>query len=189
MRSLLERVVDSANPSYHVEMRTLREICNSRRGVRGLPDRSERIALYRRISAVIPNDNVARHRLIGELLDDGNVGDAEAELNRAVPEVGLDPPLQRYRVRLAIARSRMPGLLDEDRRAILTVALNEAETGMKKFPDSKYMFSVAADVAEEWYRLTHEAGILEWARHLLEEAQRRLLDPDLNERLRRLWRL
>ena len=189
LRSLLERVVDSANPSYHVEMRTLREICNSRRGVRGLPDRSERIALYRRISAVIPNDNVARHRLIGELLDDGNVGDAEAELNRAVPEVGLDPPLQRYRVRLAIARSRMPGLLDEDRRAILTVALNEAETGMKKFPDSKYMFSVAADVAEEWYRLTHEAGILEWARHLLEEAQRRLLDPDLNERLRRLWRL
>ncbi len=189
LRSLLERVVDSANPTYHVEMRTLREICNSRRGVRGLPDRSERIALYRRIASVIPHDNVTRHRLIGELLDDGNVGDAEAELNRAIPEVGLDPPLQRYRVRLAIARSRLPGLLAEDRAAILKMALNEAEAGMKRFPDSKYMFIVSADVAEEWFRVTREAGILEWAKHLLEDAQKRLLDPDLNERLRRLWRL
>jgi len=69
------------------------------------------------------------------------------------------------------------------------MALNETEAGMKRFPDSKYMFIVAADVAEEWFRVTREAGILEWAKHLLEEAQKRLLDPDLNERLKRLWRL
>src|SRR5690606_15837853 len=100
----------------------------------------------------------ARHRLIRELINLERIGESEVELNRAVAEVGLDPPLQRYRVLIMLIRSRAQGILEEDRFAILTAALNEAETGMEKFPDNKYMYFAAADVAEEMANVLDERG-------------------------------
>lgn len=188
LKALLEDVIATANPSYYEEARTLRELCNSEHGVRALPDVDDRIYLYRRIVEALPADRVARHRLVRELISAERLGDAEAELKGAIAEVGLDPPLQRYRVRLHIVRSRGAGLLPEDRRAILERAMTEAEKGMSRFGDSKYMYFATADVAEEWFDVTGERGQMDWARHLLEKAYEDLLDPDLRDRAARLGR-
>lgn len=189
LRDLLEKVIDSANPTYHEETRTLREMCNSKRGIKGLPDRAERIRLYRKIASVLPTDNVARHRLIGELLDEGSLGDAEGELKRAIQDVKLDPPLQRYAVKIAIARSRQSGILPEDRLAMLRLAVREADLGISRFGDNKYMYIVKADVAEEIFRINGDRSILSAVRSELDQAQEKLLDPELGDRARRLWML
>jgi hypothetical protein len=136
----------------------------------------------------MPADRVARHRLVSELLRDERIADAEAELLRAIEDVGLDPPLQRYKVRLEIARSRAPGILVEDRRAMLNQAFTEAELGIKRFPDTKHIYIALADVAEEWQEVTKERGRIVWAASILEQAYDRLLDPDLAERRYRLLR-
>lgn len=188
LKALLEETIATANPSYYEEVRTLREICNSTMGIRALPDPSDRANLYRRIVDILPADRVARHRLVRELIESERYGDAEAELKSAVDDVGLDPPLLRYGVKLLILRSRGPGILDGDRRAILKAALADAERGMASFRDSKYMYFAAADVGEEWYELTRERGLLEWAKQLLETAYKNLLDPDLMDRANRLAR-
>lgn len=182
--ALLSRVISTANPSYHVEVRSLREMCNAERGIRGLPSSDQRISLYRLIVQMMPTDRVSRHRLVKELIDSGRLADAEAEIRAAVQEVSLEPPLQRYKVLLALARSRNGALLIEDRKAILHNAFSEAESGLDRFPDSKYIYFAAADIAEEWFYVTGERGRLEWVKHLLTQAQDRLLDPDIREKLR-----
>lgn len=188
LRDLLDQAIRTAVPSYFEESRMLSEICNSQRGILALPNVEDRIALYRLILQVNPRERVARHRLVAELLKAGKIGDAEAELRRADSEVGLDPPLKRYRVRIHIERSRAPGLLDEDRRAILRTAYTEAEDGISLFGDSKYMYFAAADVAEEWFRLTGERGMIQATEGVLRRAEDKLLDPDIRERLTRMLR-
>ena len=189
LKALLEEVIVTSNPSFFEEARTLRELCNASRGIRALPDPKDRIALYQRITEVVPTDRVARHRLIAELIDSDRFGEAEAELRSTVQSLGLDPPLQRYRVRMHVLRSQRPGLLEEDRKSILRAALTEAEAGINRFPDNKYMYFAAADVAEEWYRLTDERGLLEWAKLKLRRAEQDLLDPEIGERLSYFARL
>jgi len=186
---LLSRAVETADPTYFEELRSLREMCNAARGISALPDAPDRISLYRKIIQAVPTERVARHRLVSELIDEERLGDAEAELKNAIDEVRLDPPLQRYRVRILIARSRAGGLADDDRKAMLKTAVSEAERAMQRFPNSKYMYFVAADVAEEWFYTTGERGLLEWARLALEKAERDLLDPDISDRRTRLARL
>ncbi len=189
LRALLERAIKTANPTYFEEAKSLREFCSAPQGIRALPDVDDRIALYNLVTRAMPKDRVARHRLVGELLEARRVGDAESELQRAVSEVGLDPPLQRYKVRVQIARSLLPGLMEEDQKAILRSAFTEAEEGVKKYPGNKYMFFTLADVAEEWFRVTGERGWLEWTKMALQAAEPRLLDPDIGERLGRLSQL
>jgi hypothetical protein len=129
-----------------------------------------------------------RHEVVAELISRYKF-DAEAELKAAIEEVGVDPPLQRYRVRIYVLRSRLPGLLEEDRRTILKAGLAEAESAISRFADNKYMYFAAADVAEEWFRLTGEIHLVEWAKTVLQGAYEKLLDPDISDRLRDLWQL
>lgn len=184
--ALLDSVIETANPTYYEESRTLREMCSSNRGIRAIPAADKKLRLYRKISYVMPADRVARHRLVGELLHENLIADAEAELRKAIEDVGLDPPLQRYKIRVELARARSQGLLKEDRKAMLNNALNEAETGIRNFPDSKYLYFALADAALEWESLTGETGRVVWASQLLEEAYDRLLDPDLSEKRKEL---
>lgn len=185
---LLDSVIETANPTYYEESRTLREMCSAPRGIRAIPDPEKKLRLYRKISHVMPSDRVARHRLIGELLHQNLVADAEAELRKAVEDVGLDPPLQRYKVRIELSRSRSSGLLQEDRQAMINSAINEAEKGIRHFPDSKYLYFALADSVLEWEHLTGQSGRTVWAAQILDEAYERLLDPDLAQKRREIGR-
>ena len=184
--SLLKQAIESANPTFHEEVKMLREMCNSERGVRGIPDGIRRIDLYQLIADVLPSDNVVRHRLIYELIRNRRLGDAEAELERAIEDVRLDPPLQRYKAKLLLERAKNPALESVDRRAIIDSAITEAQNGIERFPNSKYLYFILADAAEDWHYETGEHGRLEWAKYELQRAFERLLDPDLLERVRRM---
>lgn len=186
---LFEDVIEGANPTYYVELRSLRELCNGDWGIRSIPDAFDRIALYRKISAIVPNDRVSRHRLVRELLSADQLGDAEAELRSAAEDLGLDPPFQRYKVRLLIQRSRSDSFQIDDRKAMLRQAVTEAEFGLKRFRESKYMYLVLGDVAEEWHTLTSETGLIEWAVLHIKKGYEILQDPDLLDRVDRLRRL
>lgn len=186
LENLLREVASSANPTCYEEARTLREMCNSDRGVRGLSDPEKRIALYRLISERMPSDRVARHRIVKELLDLGRLGDAEAEITRGIEEVGLDGPLQRYKIVLAIDRARKPGLLDEDRRAILSATLAEARTAIARFRDNKYMYLALSDAAVELFNLTKDRDYVSEALGKLQEGERLLQDPDFARWIRDL---
>jgi len=188
-KDLFENVIESANPTYYVELRSLRELCNGEWGIRSLPNPADRIYLYRKIATVVPNDRVSRHRLIKELLDADLLGEAEAELRLASDDLGLDPPFQRYKVRLLIQRSRAGDLQADDRKAMLRQAVAEAEIGLRKFRDSKYMYLVLGDIAEEWHMLTKESGLAEWAAMHIRRGYEVLQDPDLLDRIDRLRRL
>lgn len=188
-KHLFENVIEGANPSYYAELRSLRELCNGEWGIRSIVDPADRIALYRKISRIAPSDRVSRHRLVRELLKVEQLGDAEAELRAGIEDLGLDPPFQRYKVRLLIQRSRSEGLLPDDRKAILREAVGQAEFGLGKFEESKYMYLVAGDVAEEWHSLTNSREWIEWAKSYIQKGYERLSDPDLLERGDRLTRL
>ncbi|MBN8613077.1 MAG: SIR2 family protein [Deltaproteobacteria bacterium] len=183
---LLKDAIESANPSYQFEVRSLRSICTADRGIRSLPDAERRIELFLLVSNVMPQDRVSRHRLIRELIDAGKLGDADAHLALAIKSVGLDPPLQRYKSLIAIRRSRDLSLLLEDRRAVLKHAFAEAESGVRRFADSKHVVFALADVAEEWHSLTGERGWMEVAKLQLARAYDLLLDPDVLARQQRL---
>ena len=48
------------------------------------------------------------------------------------------------------------------------------------------MYFVLADAVEDWFYETKEHGRVEWAKHELQSAFERLLDPDLLDRIHRL---
>ena len=189
LRQLFENVIEGANPTYYVELRSLRELCNGEWGIRSIAEPAHRIALYRKISEIVPSDRVSRHRLVKELLNIEMLGDAEVELRMAIDDLGLDPPFQRFKILLLIQRSRSTGLLPDDRKAILRQAIIQTESGLNQFKDSKYMYLVAGDVAEEWHNLTKSIDLVEWAIENLHKGHERLLDPDLLDRIDRLLRL
>jgi hypothetical protein len=184
--ALYRRVIDEANPSYFIEARSLRDMCNSEMGIRSLESAEDRIHLYRLVINAMPRERVARHRLVRELIDADRLADAEGEIRTSLNEVGLDPPLQRYRTLIGLRRSQKSGLLSEDRRAIVRQAMIEAKYGVSRFADNKYMYFTLADVAEEWFRVTDDREPVEDALSVLRNAFERLLDPDLTERMRRL---
>lgn len=182
---LYKDVIETANPTFFVEQRSIRELCTNDKGIAGLPDPDERVALYRLVSTIMPADRVSRHRLIRELISAQNLGDAEAELKIAIKELGLDPPFQRYKVKLLIERSKQ-ALQPVDRKALIRQASDECERGVERFKDSKYMYFITADVAEEWYEVTGEKGMLEWAAQIVRGGYDELHDPDIIKRFDRL---
>ena len=183
---LLNLAVKTSNPTYFEEVKMLRDMCNSDRGIRAIPDDKQRIELYQLIAETLPSDNVVRHRLVSELIHTNKLGDADAEIARAIEDVGLDPPLQRYRVKLLLGRAQNTGIQPVDRRAMIDAAITEAQHGISRFPESKYMYFVLADAVEDWFYETKEHGRVEWAKHELQSAFERLLDPDLLDRVHRL---
>ena len=183
---LLSSAITTANPTYFEEVKMLRDICNSDRGIRAIPDDTRRLGLYQLIAETLPSDNVVRHRLVSELLRTNKLGDADAEISRAIDEIGLDPPLQRYKAKLLLGRARNPAIQSVDRRSMIDAAIAEAQRGIERFPDNKYMYLVLADAVEEWHFETQEHGRIEWVKHELQSAFERLLDPDLTRRIQRL---
>ena len=172
-------IVDEINPAVFSEARFLRDICNSDFGVRSISDTGLRLSLYRRVVDLWPAERVARHRLIGDLLRIGELGEVEAELESAKRDVGLDPPLTRYSIRLLVKRAMLDGLEDGDRLALLGKARQDCDQAVRKFPDAKQVTFVSAEVAEAWFEVSGSRDLYKWAYDLHVNAADRLLDPEV----------
>src|ERR1700733_9471711 len=118
--ALFNKVVEAISPTYDIEIRTIRELCNVETGLATIGDRREQNILLRKMLSVAPRERVPRHRLIRNLISLGEYDQAETEIRLFERDFRLDGPAARYKIDLAVARAvRSPGLMDEDRVVLL----------------------------------------------------------------------
>jgi hypothetical protein len=187
--SLLDRVITNLVPTIPLEMRTLRDICNFRFGVGRLNDVNQQIELYRKMIGIAPRERVPRHRLIASLIDRQELDQAGQEIRNVEDAIGLDPPAQRYKVRLALRRAELTvGLLEEDRVAMIKQAKTLALKGITTFPRDKYAYMAYGEVGVAWAEHSRGTEVLDDAIAHMAAATETILDPQLSEELRKLER-
>lgn len=181
---LLGLVVSELNPSVGLELRTLRELCNAEYGVERLPTDEAKLDVYQRMIDVAPAERIPRHRLIRTLLHMNDLEGVDEALRDAAANVSPDPPLARYKVRLAVRRAELtPGILEEDRIAMLKEAFRIAQENAKRFPGDMHAYITIADVAATIAERLKNPAPLNEALEQLEEASETLLDPALTKAL------
>ncbi len=102
---LFKLIVDNLNPTYDIEIRTMRDLCDVRSGLGKLRDRSRQNSLLRMMISLAPSERVPRHRLIHNLIDEGDYNQADNEIRIFEKELRRDPPVQRYRVSLLLRKA------------------------------------------------------------------------------------
>jgi hypothetical protein len=162
--AFLDRVIEHTNPAVRIELVALNEMCNADYGIRSLSDKTAQLTLYRKLVELAPGERIPRHRLIGTLLDLNELDLASQEIRQAEGAVGIDRPINRYQVRLGLARARsMPGIRPEDRAALVRDAERFALRGVEEYPDDKFTYISYADVGLAMADLTGDTSILDRA--------------------------
>ena len=182
--ALYRRVIDALNPSYEIEIRTLRELCSVETGIRRIGDPDQQNGLLAKMISVAPGERVPRHRLIRNLIEMERFEQAEAEIRLFSKDFYEDGPVYRYRVILALERARKsPGLLEEDRLVILNRACNLAVNGVKRFAGNKSMLATYCDVGLEIYRRTKSTDTFDDAILKMKQAEEYVGDPDISRQI------
>jgi len=183
---LLSRLVEGINPTVWLELETLRAICTTEWGIRRLPDSSDHIRLLRRIISIVPAERTPRRRLVRQFLDLGDLDGAEQEISRAKAELGDDGIIERYRVMLFVQRAETtPGILSEDRLAMLHSARSLALNCIGDAPGDRYNYRAFADVGATFARYSGDATMLDEAIEHMKVAEQSILDPELAKERRR----
>lgn len=113
---LFEKVIDSISPTYDIEIRTIRELCNFDTGISSISDRDTQNRLLRKMMSVVPGERVPRHRLVRNLIDSGDFDKADTEIRIFESDFGKDGPVSRYKISLLLARANgAEGIMPEDR--------------------------------------------------------------------------
>ncbi|WP_448950975.1 SIR2 family protein [Labrys neptuniae] len=186
---LFEKVIDSLNPTFDIEVRTIRDLCNVETGLPRIPDKGTQNRLLRRLMSVAPGERVPRHRLIRNLIDEGAFDKAETEIRIFSKDFGTDGPVHRYKVNLMVARAtRTPGILEEDRIAILEQAQELAVTGAEKYPHNKNMLSAYLELGIAYYKKTGWFDFYDDAMRRMKIAEERNGDPEISKTILRYER-
>lgn len=77
---LFDNVIDNINPTYDIEIRSVRELCNVDYGIARIPDKKVQNRLLRKMVSAAPAERVPRHRLIRNLIEMGEFDPAETEI-------------------------------------------------------------------------------------------------------------
>jgi hypothetical protein len=72
-----------------------------------------------------------------------------------------------------------PGILDEDRRAILDMARDQSIRAIERYPDNKDLLRTYCDVGLAYFKRTGEMFVFDDAMEKLKEAETRIGDPDI----------
>lgn len=187
--ALFEKVIDKISPSYEIEIRTIRDLCNLDGGLARIPDKAIQNRLLRKIISHAPGERVPRHRLIRNLIDQGAFEKADTEIRVFNHDFGSDGPVHRYKIRLMIARAvHTPGILEEDRIAILEQARELAVIGVERYPYNKNILTAYAELGIEYFRRTGSYEFFDEAINQLKLAEDRLGDPDISATISRFER-
>jgi len=187
---LFEKVIDSISPTYDIEVRTIRELCNIETGLPRIPDKDVQNRLLRKMISIAPGERVPRHRLIRNLIDKGDFEKAEGEIRIFEKDFGRDSPVTRYRLKILIGRAlETPGILPEDRIAILSQARDAALVAISRVPEHRLILSVYAEIGIELYRLTGSYDVFDDAMNRLKLAEAAVGDPEISKSIRRFERL
>jgi hypothetical protein len=186
---LFERVISNLRPTYDIEVRTIRELCNVDTGIPSIPNKDVQNRLLRMMMSVAPGERVPRHRLIRNLIEAGEYEKADTEIRVFERDFSADGPVYRYKVNLLVARAvHSPGLMVEDRIRILEDGRALAITGIGRFPHNKALLAAYADLGVEHYRRSGSYTYFDDALNYLRQAEEQLGDPDVNRTIARFTR-
>ncbi|MER9668220.1 SIR2 family protein [Mesorhizobium sp. M0203] len=178
---LFDDVIDNISPTYDVEIRSLRELCNVDTGIARIPDKNTQNRLLRKMMSNAPGERVPRHRLLRNLIEQGHFEKAETEIRLFNKDFGSDGPVHRYKIKLMIERAtRAPDLLEEDRVAILEQAYGLAVSGVARFANNKNILRTFAELGIEYYKRTGRHSYYNEAIGCLQAAEDRLGDPEIS---------
>lgn len=187
--SLFDRVIDNISPTYDIEIRTIRDLCNIETGIAQIPGKEEQNRLLRKMISIAPGERVPRHRLIRNFIDEGAYEKAETEIRLFNNDFGSDGPVHRYRIRLLTARAKnTPGIMEEDRVTLLQRARSLAESGADRYPNNKNILSAYAELGIEFYRLSGSFDCFDDAIRQLRKAEDNIGDPDIGRIIARYER-
>jgi hypothetical protein len=182
---LFEDVVDCISPTFDIEVRTIRELCNIDTGLTRIPDKHVQNRLLRKMISVAPGERVPRHRLMRNLIEMGEFEKAGAEIRIFEKDFGNDAPTTRYKIKLLIGRAIADsGILDEDRVAILRQARDASLAAIARFPAHKGVLGVYCEVGVELYRKTGDYAIYDDALGRLKVAEAEVGDPEISKLVR-----
>jgi hypothetical protein len=186
---LFERVISNLRPTYDIEVRTIRELCNIDTGIPRIPSREVQNRLLRMMMSVAPGERVPRHRLIRNLIEVAEYEKAETEIRVFERDFGVDGPVYRYKVNLLVARAvHASGLMTEDRIRILEDGRELALVGIGRFPYNKAPLAAYADLGIEHYRRSGSYTYFDEAMNYLRVAEEQMSDPDLSRMMARYTR-
>jgi hypothetical protein len=179
--NLIERLIEGINPAVGLELDTARAICAHERGIPGLPDPNDQITLLKKMIIMLPGERTPRRRLIRKFLDIGELDSADQEIQVATEEIGKDSVIDRYRVGLALQRAEAtPGIMDEDRLAMLKSAQTLALQCATENSNDRYNYRILCEVAVAIMRRSQDSKPLEEAIERMRDAELKLLDPELS---------
>ncbi|CAO4173098.1 P-loop NTPase [Methylorubrum aminovorans] len=183
---LYSHVINYINPTYEIEQLTIREMCDIREGIGRLSDRSKQNHLYRKLISVAPAQRVPRHRLINNLITDGDYEPASNEIRIFENELRTDPPIIRYKAMILIARSRKSaGLMNEDRVVMLEDAKSIVSRGLDRFGYDRSLHSTNLDIGLDIFKLRGDWSVFDAAMGDLVRAEQQYLDPEMNQLISR----
>lgn len=184
---LLSRVIDAIQPSYDIEIRSLRELCSDDAGIGAIVDKKQQNILLRKMLSVAPRERVPRHRLIRNLIKLGDYERAETEVRLFEKDFRLDGPAARYKIDLGVARAvYAPGLLDEDRIVLLEKAREAATAAARRFTLNKQVLTAYCEVGLQLARMTGDTKTFEDAVAEMKAAEQKTGDSDISRRIARL---
>ena len=183
--TMLKQVVDAISPSYEIEIRTIRELCNTEYGLSTLSDKREQNTLLRKMCTAAPKERVPRHRLIRNLVSLGEYDQAEVEIKLFSSDFQrLDGPATRYKIDLAVARAvRSDGIMEEDRIVMLEKAREVASAAATRFKGNKAVLTSYCEVGLETARLTGSRDIFDIAISHLKAAEESTADKEISRRI------
>ena len=183
---LFNDVIDSVQPTYDIELKTIREMCGDAGGIQSIPDKKKQNVLLRKMLSVAPRERVPRHRLIRNLISLGSYEIAETEVRLFEKDFRLDGPAARYKIDLALARAiHTTGILDEDRVVLLEKAAEVAASASARFSSNKQVLSAFAEVGLQLYRYTGDQAVFDQALTELRLAEQKTGDADVTRRIAR----
>ena len=186
---LFSNVIDNISPTYDIEVRTIRELCNMETGLSRIPDKAVQNNLLRRMMSIAPGERVPRHRLIRNLISLGEFEKAETEIRIYQKDFKREAPIDRYKILLLIARAtETNGLLQSDRMVILEQARELAASAAERYDGNKYVMGAYCEVGVHAFKVSGTHTIFDEAMSVLRKAETRLGDPDITKMVVRFER-
>ncbi|MGV4796254.1 P-loop NTPase [Rhizobium sp. F40D2] len=180
MIRLFEDVIDNISPTFDIEVRSLRELCNTESGIPRIADKNIQNRLLAKMISRAPGERVPRHRLIRNLIEMHEFSRAETEIKLFEKDFGRDGPVHRYKIKYQVERAiHTPGILLEDRVAMLEQAHELAVVGAERYASNKNVLAAYAELGVEYYRLTGDLSYFDEAMKHLKSAEDKLGDPQI----------
>jgi hypothetical protein len=105
-------------------------------------------------------------------------------IRRAEDSAGGDSPIDRYKVRLLVARAeKTTGISSGDRLALLRKAYEQAEQNTRRHPDDKMSYIELCNVGLKIADRSGNIHIFDESIKALRDAEEGLLDPDIGQHL------